>query len=227
MKISVIVPVYNEEKYIFRLLEGFVNQKEKPEEIIIIDNNCTDKTIKIVQTFKKKLPLKIVKERKQGIIFARNKGFNEARGDILARCDADTVVPPNWIAKIKDNFSNKRIAALTGPAYFYDLPLKLLVAVKIYLKIFYHLQNKKNILIGPNLALTKKAWCLIKDNVCLNDKKVHEDIDLAIHLNKKKLKIFVDDRLTVGISARRIKKNPFSFFIEYPWRAIKTVAYHL
>ncbi|MCX7955942.1 MAG: glycosyltransferase family 2 protein, partial [Patescibacteria group bacterium] len=82
MTISIIIPAYNEEKYIENALKSLVNQTEKPDEVIVVDNNCTDKTIKIAKKYQKKLPLKIIHETKQGIAYSRNTGFNKAKGEI-------------------------------------------------------------------------------------------------------------------------------------------------
>ncbi len=75
MKISVIVPVHNEEKYIGECIESLLKQSVPADEIIIINNNSTDNTVAIV----KKYPVKLLNEKKQGITFARNKGLNIAK----------------------------------------------------------------------------------------------------------------------------------------------------
>ncbi|MCX7881190.1 MAG: glycosyltransferase family 2 protein [Patescibacteria group bacterium] len=221
MKISVIIPVYNEEKYIEQCLQSIINQSEKPDEIIIVDNNCNDKTVEIA----KKYPVKIIKEKKQGLTCARNRGFDEVKYEIIARCDADTILPKNWIETIKKNFQSP-IDALSGPIIFYNLPIKTALFSQIYLAFMKILLMGKNILIGPNMVITKKTWQKIKKKVCLDDKKVHEDVDLAIHINQIDGKIKIDSSLIAFISARRIKNNPFSFFIEYPLRLIKTLISH-
>ncbi|PIP74986.1 MAG: hypothetical protein CO028_04055 [Candidatus Levybacteria bacterium CG_4_9_14_0_2_um_filter_35_21] len=120
MTVSVVVLAHNEEKYIKKCLDGLINQEEKPDEIIIVDNNCTDKTIDICKEYS----VRIVQEKTQGIIAARNTGFNAAKYDIISRCDADSVAPKDWIKKIKENFIKKPIVALGGPVRFYDLPIK-------------------------------------------------------------------------------------------------------
>src|SRR5258706_15392459 len=109
MKVSVVVPAYNEEKYIRACIESILNQEEKADEIIVINNNSTDKTVDILKQY----PIKIVNETEQGMIQARNRGFNEAQYEIIARTDADTIVPPDWIAKIKKNFENEKLVALS------------------------------------------------------------------------------------------------------------------
>ncbi len=224
MKVSVIVPVYNEEKHIEACLRSLVHQKVKPYEIIIIDNNCTDSTISIV----KKYPVKIIKENKQGITHARNRGFNSARGDILARCDADSILPPSWTKKIIDNFNKYNIDALTGPASYHDLrAVDGMQVVRRYLDFMKLVQNNKETLFGPNMALTKSVWEKVKSDTCIDDTKVHEDVDLAIHILKRGGIIRRDNKLLVSISTRRARSKPLSQFVEYPLRLVKTLRSHL
>lgn len=222
MKISVVIPAYNEEKHLPLILKALKNQKEKPNEIIVVDNNSTDKTPDIA----KKFGCKVVKEKKQGLTFARNKGFETAKYEIIARTDADSIPPPDWIKNIKEHFKKyPDTQALTGPVIFYDLPFK----TKAYSLFFLSLSKKISgcyYLIGPNMVITKKAWEKVKNDVCLDDKKVHEDIDLALHLCKKGIEIKVDENVFNYISGRRIKHKPWSFFIEYPIRWIKMLKEH-
>ncbi len=222
MKISLIIPTYNEERFIKDCLISAVTQTEQPFEIILIDNNSSDNTVAIAKQF----PVRIVQEKKQGMIQARNRGFDEAAGDIVARCDADTRLLPGWIERIRKDFSANPIDALTGPFVFYDLKLKTTFFTNAYLDIFRPILNGKDVLIGPNMAITKNIWKKVKPHVCLDNKKVHEDIDLAIHINDIGGNIMRDDDLIVQVSGRRMRKNPMSFFGEYPLRFIKTLAYH-
>lgn len=222
MKVSVIIPAYNEGKYLGNCLRSLQNQAEKPSEVIVIDNNCTDSTVKIA----KKFNAQIVKEKSQGIAYARSKGFNSAEYEIIARCDADAVVPTDWIQKIKQNFTGDKIDALTGPAYFYDFPFNTsfyFIAVFDFVNL---VLGGKETLNGPNMAITKKIWHKIKSTVCLDDTKVHEDLDLALHIHKEGGIIKRDNSLVVGVSARRMKNNPLSAFGEYPVRGIKTLFNH-
>jgi glycosyltransferase involved in cell wall biosynthesis len=225
MKVSLIIPVFNEEKYITLCLESLEKQIEKPNEIIIVDNNCTDNTINIVKKYKKILPIKIVKEKKKGVVFAKNKGFSKAKGDILARCDADSILPKNWIKKIKEDFSKNKIDGLTGPIIFYDFFLKTSFFSKIYLILMKILQ-KGETLLGPNMAISKKIWEKIKKEVCFDEKNIHEDIDLSLHILKNNGKIIYDFNLIVYASSRRITKTPWIFFLNYPWRLIKNLVSH-
>lgn len=224
MRVSVVIPVYNEEKYIEKCLQSLTNQEEKPDEIIVVDNNSTDKTAEIA----KKYGARVVSEKIQGMIPARNKGFNEAQYEIIARTDADTYVPKNWVKRIKEDFrEDKKLVGLSGPTHFYDFPThKLLQYSQWQTKAVYTFikwQIKHDPLHGPNMAIRKSAWEKVKDEICLDDKYVHEDIDLAIHLVKLgNLKI--DSKLIVNTSFRRWKKL-YSYY-EYPYRLFKTVSKH-
>lgn len=222
MTVSVIIPAHNEEKYIKMCLDALTQQEEKADEIIIVDNNCADKTAHIAKQY----PIKIIHEKKQGMVFARNAGFDNATSDIIARCDADVIVPKDWIKKIKMNFLAPQIDALTGPAYFYDM---FIAGRTILPFLLYHYVLRiilgHHILTGPNMIITRKMWEKIRSEVCKNDALVHEDIDLSLHV-KKYGYIKFDPNLVVRVSARRIKHNPFSFFIEYPSRLIQTLNMH-
>lgn len=222
MKVSVVIPAYNEESYIGACLESLMQQKELADEIIVVDNNCTDDTIAIA----KKYPVKIVSEKKQGMIFSRNKGFNEAQFEIIARTDADTRVPPDWIKRIKSKFErNKSIIAIGGPAHYYGLPSVVQVKEWPTNVFFKSLEQvlQHDCLFGPNMAILKTAWEKVKDEVCLKDSMVHEDIDLSIHLAPYG-KILFDKKLVVDSSFRRwTRVKPY---LDYPYRALRTIQRH-
>jgi glycosyltransferase involved in cell wall biosynthesis len=222
MKVSVVIPAFNEEKYIGKCLKSIVNQTEPADEIIVVNNNCTDKTEAIARKF----GVKIVKEKVQGMTPARNRGFNSAKYEIIARTDADSIVPKDWVKRIKYNYKIKSIDALTGPIFFNDSKLfksKSTVPSHIAWKSFKFISNGRKYLIGPNMVLTKRIWNKVKNIVNLDDKKVHEDMDLSLKIAKVHGRIGYDRALVVGISARRLKKHPESFFLEYPVRIVKTL----
>jgi hypothetical protein len=82
--------------------------------------------------------------------------------------------------------------------------------------------NGKRYLQGPSMSLRKDIWLKVRDHVSLDDSRVHEDLDLSLNIIEAKGKIGFDPQLIVQISARRIKKHPESFLIEYPVRIVKT-----
>ncbi len=219
MKVSVVIPTYNEEKYIGKCLGSLINQTDAPDEIIVVDNNCTDKTVEIAQKFN----AKIVKEENQGMIYARNAGFDNAKYELLARTDADVILPSDWISKIKENFKDQSLGALSGPAYYYNLPKKLQVShfPSLYFFKIISLLIKTDCLFGPNMILRKLVWEKVRKEVCLNDKKAHEDIDLTMHICQY-TKIKFDNNLIVKTT--RVRWGQISTV--YAVRLMKMLYFH-
>ena len=221
MKVSVVIPVFNEERFIRTCLVSLKNQIEEPDEIIIVDNNSSDRTIAIAKNF----AVRIVREKTQGITHARNHGFDTAKYEIIARCDADSILPKDWIQKIKRQFEFYPIDGLVGPINYYDVPVRTALGMRFYItatkKVLGHYP-----LNGPSMAITKQIWKRVKKYICPDDSKVHEDIDLSIHIHKAGVKIKYDRTLLVQVSGRRAKHNPRSFFLEYPVRFFKMIREH-
>lgn len=224
MTISVVVPAYNEEKYIDECIKSLLAQTDKPDEIIVVDNNSSDRTVDIASSFPE---VTVISEKKQGITPARNAGFNNAIGDVIARTDADTKVPKDWIKKIKKRFTqDPKLQALSGPARFEAIPkamqpknwLTVIAFNATYRKTTHH-----DVLFGPNMALRASMWQEVREEVCLNDKIVHEDMDLALHIGKHG-KILFDEKLVVTSSLRRWKK--LLPYFEYPYRYVRTIQHH-
>lgn len=121
MKISFIIPAYNEEKYIERCIES-IKKNWTPEclEIIVVDNASTDGTAKRAASI---AGVKVVAEPKKGTNNARQRGLIEAKGDLVAYFDADTTMPHGWIPIVKEEFAKyPEIVSLSGPFHYYDLP---------------------------------------------------------------------------------------------------------
>jgi len=119
MKISLIICAYNEEKYIQACLDNALkNSFGKFQEIIVVDNNSTDRTKEIAE----KTPgVTVVTELKKGPNFARQKGFEVATGDILAFIDADNHIGENWVKILIEEFTNNpKTVCLSGPYEYYD-----------------------------------------------------------------------------------------------------------
>ena len=88
-KVSVIIPLYNEEKYITTCVESVINQTYKNIEIIVVDDKSTDNSLKVLEKIKDKR-LKIIKlPENKGVANARNKGVEAATGSYLCFLDSD------------------------------------------------------------------------------------------------------------------------------------------
>ena len=101
-KISVIVPAYNEEKFLARTLGTLKAQDYRDFELIVVDNNSRDNTNKIARKFADK----VVVEKKKGYHNATSRGAKVAKAPVIAFCDADSLYPENWLSKIMRHFEN-------------------------------------------------------------------------------------------------------------------------
>ncbi len=91
-RLSVVVPVFNEENAVSGCIERLLTESEI-DEILIVDNNSTDGTASIIQEFAEKYDkVRYVFEARQGVVHARNAGFDASTGNIIGRIDADTRV---------------------------------------------------------------------------------------------------------------------------------------
>ena len=107
-KISIIIPVYNVEKYIAECLESVINQTYSNLEIICIDDCGSDNSMKIVQEYADKdNRIKIIRhEENSGLAPARNTGLNNADGDYILFLDSDDYLMPDIIQKMYDKIKS-------------------------------------------------------------------------------------------------------------------------
>lgn len=105
MKVSIIIPTYNEEKVIGKCLTSLSKQNYKITEIIVVDDGSKDDTRLKVQKVKEKLDLKnlkLISQKHKGAGSARNLGVKNSRGEVLVFLDADMTFNNNFIKKLID-----------------------------------------------------------------------------------------------------------------------------
>lgn len=120
--ISIVVPVYNAEKYLEECLASLVNQTYKNTEIILVDDGSTDSSLKILKKYQKKYSsIKVISQKNQGSSFARSTGIKKAKGDYLMFVDADDWIDTNTISKLasilaKKQYDNIRFFGILEPS---------------------------------------------------------------------------------------------------------------
>lgn len=113
VKVSIIIPVYNVEKYISKCLDTLVNQTLEEIELIVVNDGSTDESENIIMKYKEKYPDKILylKKSNGGLSDARNYGVNYAKGEFIAFLDSDDYVELDTYEKLysKSKECNKEI----------------------------------------------------------------------------------------------------------------------
>lgn len=110
-KVSLYIPCYNAENSIEECLDSVINQSYAIDEIIIIDDGSTDKTIKIANTY----PVRIICHKEnRGLAACRNTALKEAKNDFVASLDADCLASPQWLRLLMQCFISDDIAGVGG-----------------------------------------------------------------------------------------------------------------
>jgi len=217
-KVSVVIPAFNEEKYIYKTLSAIVSQSYKHYEVIIVNNNSTDATEKLINYFLKTTPTSIsinyLIETRQGTNYARETGRRAATGDIIALLDADCVPNFYWIEKGVQQLQKINTSAATGAYYYYDANIFLrifsLISQLIVFKLVNRIiqwRNKGAILIGGNAFMSSYLLNLI-GGFNTNLTFYGDDIDIAIKLSKYGF-VSYSSSLTINTSSRRYKALGF------------------
>lgn len=182
-KVSIIVPTYNGEETLPLCLDSLMklNYPKGKFEIIVVDNNSTDRTKDIIKNY----PVKYVFEREKGCASARNKGIEESSGEIIAFTDADCIVDKNWLKNIIKPLKNESIGGVGGKILAYSS--ENLIEKYIDSKDFYsqptHSNKIKSIFLSiktANAAFRKDALreCNGFDPIFCRS----EDVDLTTRL---------------------------------------------
>lgn len=112
MKISLVVTILNEEKTIEPFLDSVAGQTLKPDEVIIVDGGSVDWTLEILAERKENIRVLIMKGANRSL--GRNRGVEEARGDIVAFTDAGCILDKNWLMEITKPFSDPEVEVVAG-----------------------------------------------------------------------------------------------------------------
>lgn len=214
LSVSLVIPAYNEAFHLQRCLDSVAAQNRLPDEVIVVDNNSTDETALIATAFPF---VTLVHEAQQGIVYARNAGFDAAKSDIIARIDADTVLPPDWTDYIRAYYANSahQDSLWTSGGRFYNVGIPWLVnpAYNFLIFRFNQILMGHTTVWGSNMAFRRQQWKTLQSRVCLRT-DIHEDLDLAIHAYREGFRICYDPNKPV-VARLRGTTNSLSELWDY------------
>ncbi|MBU6141547.1 glycosyltransferase family 2 protein [Patescibacteria group bacterium] len=210
MKLSFVIPAYNEEKYVGACLESVLKEVRHRHdvEVIVVNNASTDGTKKVASSFK---GVTVVDEHKKGLSAARQAGFAASHGELIANIDADTVLPHGWIEKVIAAFDqNPNLVGFSGPYIYHDLSFITNLGVRIFYYAGYasYLVNrfilkKGAMLQGGNFVVRRSALEKIGGfNIAFEF--YGEDTDIARRLNEVGDVVFTF-QLPMYTSGRRLE----------------------
>ena len=173
---TVAIRTYNSESSISMILDKLKSQVEVQNikwEIVIIDNNSSDKTLQIIKcyqsTWNLPYPLRFFRESKQGASFARQKAMKEANADLVGFLDDDNLPNNDWVSQAY-YFGKKhqKAAAYSGQSHalFEQKPPENFQSISVYLaviergnKSFCYNNHRKQVLPpGAGIVINRKAW---------------------------------------------------------------------
>lgn len=114
-QVSVIIPVYNQEKYIKECVDSVINQSYSNIEIIVVDDGSTDKTPDILRTYGDKI--KYIRQENQGPSSAVNKGIRSANGSLICWLGSDDLYMPNKIERQVEFLQNDQSISVVYSDY--------------------------------------------------------------------------------------------------------------
>ena len=186
IKISIIIPIYNNQNYIKHTLDSINNQNLSPIEIICIDNNSSDNSLNILKEYEKKQNnIIILQEKNQGASYARNLGISKARGEYIYFMDGDDFLENGALKKVyyRIKSTNSQICIFKFNRFINNEKIAQIYSFKsIYLKnkkIFSKLNIPKNILqISTSNIWTKiyKKDFILKNHLLFQHIKTCNDI---------------------------------------------------
>ncbi len=113
-KVSIIIPLYNSEEYIFECLESITNQTFSDFRVIIVDDGSTDSSLSIVESFKNKLNITLIQQANSGASSARNNALNHVKSDYVVFVDSDDVLATTGIENLFNTIEEHKSDMVIG-----------------------------------------------------------------------------------------------------------------
>lgn len=185
--VSVVMSVYNGEKYLRAAIDSILNQTYDNFEFLIINDGSTDGTMSILNTYNDKR-IKILNNiENKGLIYSLNRGFNEAKGEYIARMDADDIALKNRLYdQIQYLEENKDIDICDGGIQIFKNNLSFISKRYVEQRSFSEIKTRllfRNCMVHPAIMIRKKAIELFGFEYNIEDKGM-EDYGLWMKMSK-------------------------------------------
>ena len=223
MKFSICIPTLNEEKYIGGILGCLEKQTLKDFEVIIVDGNSQDKTKEEALKFSDKYPLQFLKSPQRGVSFQRNYAAKKAMSDYVIFFDADVMIEPDFLEKIKKHLEKKDIDILTTwNKPISDKPVDEFIYLFMNIFMLELIKKTNPGAVGVFICVKKSSFEKIggfREGVNFG-----EDYDLAKRLHDSGFTYALFKKPKVHVSVRRFdKEGRFNMIV----KNLKVATYYL
>lgn len=180
IKLSIIIPNYNCEKYLVDCLKSIYNQNYKDYEVVIIDDGSTDNSVGVIETYiKGKKNFKLIKQPNMNASIARNKGIQESVGDYIYFLDSDDVVTGNGLNELVKTIENQGTDLCIGNYYEINDNYEKLYQSKLENEKFNGTMNLSKISPVPSNKLFKKD-IILKNNIYFANVNIGQDLNFYL-----------------------------------------------
>ncbi|MGH7741609.1 MAG: glycosyltransferase [Candidatus Eiseniibacteriota bacterium] len=219
MRVSIVVPAFNEELLLPRCLESLLAQDYTGEiEILLVDNASSDGTSRVARSY----DVRVVTEPIRGYSRALIAGFSEASGEIIACTDADTLVPPDWVSILVREYARRPdVVAIGGEIEFMDANWKSRLLTRFFLPLFHRLDRADRggpHLWGANMSVRRDAF--LEAGGWNREFSLQADSELSERLRKIG-RVTILESLRVRTSSRRWNRsflvNAFIYATNWGW----------
>ena len=232
MRLSFVVPAYNEETYLPACLESILEQTQgmgDSVEVIVVNNASSDRTREVALSYP---GVRVVDEPRKGLTYARQAGFAASTGDLIANVDSDSRLTPGWVTRVLRTFAEEpKLVSLSGPFLYYDLTPGQRISVQVFYAAAFlvyvlnrYVLRAGSMVQGGNFVLRREALEQIGGfNLAISF--YGEDTDIARRLNRVGQVRFTFD-LKMFSSPRRLKQEGMltiagRYTINYLWTTFR------
>ena len=227
MNFSVVIPTYNGAHRLPFVLKQLRSQTQSEAfnwEVLIIDNNSTDHTAQVIHDFQKHwrvdVPLRYVYEPEQGIAFARQRGVEEAKGELIGFLDDDNLPALDWVLQSYLFGKNHPKAGAYGgqihAAYQVEPPANIERVEHLLLAVresgdepFLFCPEQLQLPSGAGLVVRKQAWLDHVPSQLMNTGRGGNDYEISLNLYKAGWEIWYNPKMHLehDIPSHRLEKN--------------------
>jgi len=195
MFFSIIIPLYNRPQEIKELLDTLVKQTYTAFEVLIIEDGSKDDAKEVIDSFKNDLDIQYYFKQNEGQGFARNLGFEKAKGDYFIIFDSDCLIPSNYLENVKNHLHHNHLDAFGGPDDAHNSFTPTQKAISYAMTSVFTtggIRGRSNNAAGQfhprsfNMGLSRKVWEKVGGFIIT---RLGEDIEYSIRIHNAGFKI--------------------------------------